>query len=87
MRLTSDHITCIAVEVRYYVKEGKNFGIKLPVDSAKVVWKFFTTSGGSSKNKLLDSDSDKLVIYDFKASNEGMVKMRNLTSRTFVREK
>ena len=63
----------IAVEVRYFIKEGKNFGIKLPVDAVRVQWKFYTTSGGSAKNQILDSTSDRLVIYNFRASNEGRV--------------
>ncbi|KAL5267652.1 hypothetical protein ACHWQZ_G004633 [Mnemiopsis leidyi] len=59
------------VEVRYYVKEGKNFGIKLPVNAARVQWKFYTTSSGPAKNQILDSVSDKLIIYNFRADNEG----------------
>ena len=64
-------VTNITVEVRYYVKEGKNFGIKLPVNAARVQWKFYTTSSGPAKNQILDSVSDKLIIYNFRADNEG----------------
>ena len=53
------------------MKEGKNFGIKLPVDAPNVQWKFYTTAGGTSKNQILDSDSDKLVIKSFSVNNEG----------------